>query len=81
MQPWLAVVAITMMPINKRTIKARWARNLGKRILELNSGCVLRFEGVLTFSNRVGSISQLALGSTVPNRVRKSDLLVLVEIA
>ena len=74
MQPWLAVVAITMMPISKRTMKARWARNLGKRILELNSGCVLRFTGVLTFSNRVGSISQLALGSTVPNGVIKSNL-------
>ena len=81
MQPWLAVVAITMMPISKRTMKARWARNLRKRILELNSGSVLQFEDVWTFSNRVGSISQLALGSTVPNRVRKSDLLVLVEIA
>jgi len=73
-QPWLAVVAITMMPINKRTIKARWARNLGKRILELNSGCLLRFGDVLTFSNRVGSISQLALGSTVPDGVLKSNL-------
>ena len=74
MQPWLAVVAITMMPINKRTIKARWARNLGKRILELNSGCLLRFGDVLTFSNRVGSISQLALSSTVPKGAIKSNL-------
>ena len=38
MQPWLAVVAITMIPIKKRTMKARWARNLGKRILDFNSG-------------------------------------------
>ena len=80
MQPWLAVVAITMMPINRRTMKARWARNLGKRILELNSGCVLRFEDGWPRSNRVGSISQLALDSTVPNRVRKSDLSLVVEI-
>jgi hypothetical protein len=40
--PWLAVVAITIMPIKKRTMNARWARNLGKRILKYHSGAVLR---------------------------------------
>ena len=41
MHPWLAVVAITMMPIKKRTMNARWARSLGKRILKYYSGAVL----------------------------------------
>ena len=42
MHPWLAVVAIRIMAIKKRTTNARWARSLGKRILNIYSGSVLR---------------------------------------
>ena len=42
MHPWLAVVAIRIMAIRKRTTNARWARSLGKRILNIYSGSVLR---------------------------------------
>gem|GEM_PF-5764709 len=41
MHPWLAVVAIRIMAIKKRTTNARWARSLGKRILNIYSGAVL----------------------------------------
>jgi len=40
--PWVAVVAIRIMPIKKSTRNARWARSLGKRILKIYSGAVLR---------------------------------------
>jgi len=68
-QPWLAVVAITMMPINKRTTNARWARNLGKRILNIHSNSGLRTGVCRSFPKRVGIISQVERGSTVPNPV------------
>jgi len=42
--PWLAVVAITMIPIRKRTTNARWARSRGKRILNIYSGRILAGE-------------------------------------
>ena len=70
--PWLAVVAITMIPISKRTTNARWARSRGKRILNIYSGRILAGGGRSVPSleyYRVGSISQPARASTVPNPV------------
>lgn len=78
MHPWLAVVAIRIMAIKKRTTNARWARSLGKRILNIYSGAVLwgRIVGgaIRSSPKRFGSISQLAGGSTVPNPAGKIEL-------
>ena len=74
MHPWLAVVAIRIMAIKKRTTKARWARSLGKRILNIYSGAVLCEGAIRSSPKRFGSISQLAGGSTVPNPAGKIEL-------
>ena len=66
MHPWLAVVAITIIPIRKRTMNARWARRLGKRILKIYSGAVLRGGANRQAPDRVRGISPLALGRTAP---------------
>jgi hypothetical protein len=68
-QPWLAVVAITMMPIKRSTMNARWGRRLGKRILNIHSISGLQTGACRSFPKRVGSISQVERGSTVPNPV------------
>ncbi len=74
MHPWLAVVAIRIMAIKKRTTNARWARSLGKRILNIYSGAVLCEGAIRSSPKRFGSISQLARGSTVPNPAGKIEL-------
>ncbi len=74
MHPWLAVVAIRIMAIKKRTTNARWARSLGKRILNIYSGAVLWGGAIRSSPKRFGSISQLAGDSTVPNPAGKIEL-------